>query len=249
MRHVPALRARLKMSARRCSDRQDAGVCASRRDSLEYLHHGPRNGHVTDGCQSNLAGFRSTAAPPGDVQSSPVIRCLSTKSVTSSACTWTRPSRRWCCAWMRRARYRRWTAHSRSCRWHQVFLSAERTTTCAMERRRCLRHWTLPRGGDWTVTQAPSQHGVLQFLRTIEANVPAQLDVHLVMDNYGTHKTPAVKAWFARHPRFHVHFTPTSASWLNQVERWFATLTEKYIRRGTHRSTRQFEQAIRQCRS
>ena len=86
----------------------------------------------------------------------------------------------------------------------------------------------------------------LQFLRTIDANVPPELDVHLVMDNYGTHKTPSIKAWFARHPRFHVHFTPTSASWLNQVERWFATLTEKYIRRGTHRSTRQLEQAIRQ---
>ena len=86
----------------------------------------------------------------------------------------------------------------------------------------------------------------LQFLRTIEASVPRQLDVHLVMDNYGTHKTPSIKAWFARHPRFHVHFTPTSASWINQVERWFATLTEKYIRRGTHRSTRQLEQAIRQ---
>jgi len=85
----------------------------------------------------------------------------------------------------------------------------------------------------------------LQFLRTIEANVPLGMDVHLVMDNYGTHKTPSIKAWFARHPRFHVHFTPTSASWLNQVERWFATLTEKYIRRGTHRSTRQLEQAIR----
>jgi transposase len=85
----------------------------------------------------------------------------------------------------------------------------------------------------------------LQFLRTIEANVPAELDVHVVMDNYGTHKTPAIKAWFARHPRFHVHFTPTSASWLNQVERWFATLTDKYIRRGTHRSTRQLESAIR----
>ena len=85
----------------------------------------------------------------------------------------------------------------------------------------------------------------LKFLRTIEANVPANLNVHLVMDNYGTHKTPSIKAWFARHPRFHVHFTPTSASWLNQVERWFATLTMKYIRRGTHRSTRQLEQAIR----
>jgi transposase len=85
----------------------------------------------------------------------------------------------------------------------------------------------------------------LHFLRTIEANVPAVLDVHLVMDNYGTHKTPAIKNWLARHPRFHVHFTPTSASWLNQVERWFATLTQNYIRRGTHRSTRQLEQAIR----
>ena len=86
----------------------------------------------------------------------------------------------------------------------------------------------------------------LQFLRTIEANVPPKLDIHLVMDNYGTHKTPTIKAWFARNPRFHVHFTPTSASWLNQVERWFATLTQNYIRRGTHRSTRQLEQAIRQ---
>ena len=85
----------------------------------------------------------------------------------------------------------------------------------------------------------------LKFLRTIEASVPPQLDVHLVMDNYGTHKTPTVRAWFARHPRFHIHFTPTSASWLNQVERWFATLTEKQIRRGTHRSTRQLEDAIR----
>jgi len=85
----------------------------------------------------------------------------------------------------------------------------------------------------------------LQFLRTIEASVPAALDIHLVMDNYGTHKTPKVRNWFARHPRFHVHFTPTSASWINQFERWFATLTEKQIRRGTHRSTRQLEQAIR----
>ena len=85
----------------------------------------------------------------------------------------------------------------------------------------------------------------LKFLRTIEANVPAMLDIHLVMDNYGTHKTAAIRNWLARHPRFHVHFTPTSASWLNQVERWFATLTQRCIRRGTHRSTRQLEQAIR----
>lgn len=85
----------------------------------------------------------------------------------------------------------------------------------------------------------------LKFLKIIDERVPDDLDVHLVMDNYGTHKTPAVKHWFVRHPRFHVHFTPTSASWLNQVERWFATLTQKQIRRGTHRSTQQLEKAIR----
>ena len=85
----------------------------------------------------------------------------------------------------------------------------------------------------------------LQFLRTIDANVPQTLEVHLVMDNYGTHKTPSVRGWFARHPRFHAHFTPTSASWLNMVERWFGLLSEKQIKRGTHRSTVQLEQAIR----
>jgi len=85
----------------------------------------------------------------------------------------------------------------------------------------------------------------LAFLRTIDECVPEKLEVHLVMDNYGTHKTPTIKGWLARHPRFHVHFTPTSASWLNQVERWFATLTERQIRRGTHRSTLELEQAIR----
>jgi transposase len=85
----------------------------------------------------------------------------------------------------------------------------------------------------------------LKFLAHLEANVPAGAQVHIVMDNYGTHKTPAVKRWFARHPRFHPHFTPTPSSWINQVERWFAEITRKQIRRGTHRSTRELEQAIR----
>jgi transposase len=85
----------------------------------------------------------------------------------------------------------------------------------------------------------------LKFLRTIEATVPADLAVHLVMDNSGTHKTATVRRWLVRHPRFHVHFTPTSASWINQVERFFATLTERQIRRGTHRSTIELERAIK----
>jgi transposase len=83
-----------------------------------------------------------------------------------------------------------------------------------------------------------------KFLDTIEAAVPADLAVHLILDNYGTHKTPLIHRWLARHPRFHLHFTPTSASWLNLVERWFALLTEKQIKRGAHQSTRALEAAI-----
>jgi transposase len=84
-----------------------------------------------------------------------------------------------------------------------------------------------------------------KFLDQIEAKVPADLDVHLVMDNYATHKTKPIRDWLAKRPRWHVHFTPTSASWLNQVERFFALLTEKQLRRGVHRSTRQLENDIR----
>jgi len=83
------------------------------------------------------------------------------------------------------------------------------------------------------------------FLDRIEQEVPAELDVHLVLDNYGTHKTELIRRWLLRHPRFTVHYTPTYSSWINQVERWFATLTEKQLRRGTHRSTNELEDAIR----
>jgi transposase len=82
------------------------------------------------------------------------------------------------------------------------------------------------------------------FLDTIEKNVQANLDVHLILDNYGTHKTQLIRDWLAKRPRFHLHFTPTSASWLNLVERWFALLTDKQLRRGVHRSTKELETAI-----
>jgi len=83
-----------------------------------------------------------------------------------------------------------------------------------------------------------------KFLDTIDAAVPADVAVHLILDNYGTHKTPLIHRWLARHPRFQLHFTPTSASWLNLVERWFALLTDKQIKRGAHTSTRALETAI-----
>ena len=94
----------------------------------------------------------------------------------------------------------------------------------------------------------PRRHRAVEFrkfLDRIDNAVPESLDLHLILDNYGTHKTPAIRAWLAKPPRYHVHFTPTGASWLNMVERWFAALTEKQIRRGTHRSTRQLETAIK----
>jgi len=84
----------------------------------------------------------------------------------------------------------------------------------------------------------------VKFLQQIDDSVPANLDVHVILDNLQTHKTPAAHRWFLRHPRFHVHFTPTYSSWLNQVERWFALLEQKALKRGVHRSTTELEKAI-----
>jgi transposase len=88
----------------------------------------------------------------------------------------------------------------------------------------------------------------LKFLNEIDAKVPREsgVEIHLILDNYGTHKTAAVKRWFLRHPEYHLHFTPTSSSWLNLVERFFAEITEKRIRRGAFRSVQALEQAIRE---
>jgi transposase len=85
-----------------------------------------------------------------------------------------------------------------------------------------------------------------KFLTAIDKTVPADLDVHLICDNYGTHKTPAIKAWLAKHPRFQIHFTPTGSSWINQVERWFAFLTDQLLRRGVHKSVAALEKDIRE---
>ena len=85
----------------------------------------------------------------------------------------------------------------------------------------------------------------LRFPKLIDAAVPDGLDLHLICDNYATHKTPEVKKWLLRHPRFHLHFTPTSSSWINLVERWFAELTNRKLRRSAHRSVTELEADIR----
>lgn len=84
----------------------------------------------------------------------------------------------------------------------------------------------------------------LDFLRAIEGTMPTDVAIHVVLDNYATHKTPAVQRWLAKRPRFHLHFTPTHASWLNQVERWFGLLTQRQLRRGAHTSVPALKQAI-----
>ena len=86
----------------------------------------------------------------------------------------------------------------------------------------------------------------LASLNEIDRQVPEDLDVHLTMDNYGTHKTEKVRAWFTARPRYHVDFTPTSASWINLVERFFALISQRWIKRGSHRSTRELEDSIRE---
>ena len=97
------------------------------------------------------------------------------------------------------------------------------------------------------IGQCHRRHRALEFrkfLDAIESGVPAELDVHLIAGNYATHKTALIRNWFAKRPRFHIHFTPTSASWLNLVERWFGLLTEKQLRRGVHQSSAELEAAI-----
>ncbi len=85
-----------------------------------------------------------------------------------------------------------------------------------------------------------------RFLDAIDAHVPADLDVHLIVDNYGTHKTAIIQRWLAKRPRVHLHFTPTYGSWMNLVERWFAALTTKQLRRGAHRSVAALKRAIQE---
>src|SRR5262249_18885994 len=112
--------------------------------------------------------------------------------------------------------------------------------TSAMAPRPCLPPSTCLTA----VSSASHRHReFLRFLRTIDRQTPADLDLHLIVDNYATHKTDAVKRWLKRHKRFNLHFTPTSASWLNMVERFFAEITRKRIRRGIFTSVAELETA------
>ena len=110
-------------------------------------------------------------------------------------------------------------------------------------------HTTGPPQTSRVIAQLRQRHRSVEFRRfldVIEAQVPTALDVHLILDHYGTHKTAILRRWLAKRPRFHVHFTPTYGSWLHLMERWFAELTNKRIRRGVFRSVKELETAIRE---
>ncbi len=120
------------------------------------------------------------------------------------------------------------------------------TTTSATARPACSPRWTWPPAGSTaacTAGTAPPEF--LTFLDQLDREIPDEHDVHLVLDNYATHKTPEIRRWLVRHPRFHLHFTPTSSSWLNLVERFFAEITTRLLRRGVHRSVTDLETDIR----
>ena len=148
---------------------------------------------------------------------------------------------------MRRARFRRWTGRSRCClcsrgKWSARTHDYKRNGTTSL-------FAALDLKTSRVISQFHQRHRSAEFrkfLDVIEAQVPADLDVHLILDNYGTHKTAIIRNWLAKRPRFHVHFTPTYGSWMNLVERWFAELTNKRIRRGAFRSVRELESAIRE---
>jgi len=123
-------------------------------------------------------------------------------------------------------------------------------TDAAPEQFRKAPYLRTPQETRWGMTTWDRQDRPLatefkKFLVTIDTTVPEDLDIHVVCDNYGTHKTPAIKGWLAKHPRVHMHFTPTGSSWLNQVERWFGFLTDQKIRRGAHKSVQALEADIR----
>ena len=155
----------------------------------------------------------------------------------SSASTSRRPSTPSCCASTRSPRSRRWTAASPCCPCGPARRRAAATTTQRHGTTSLFAALDIATGQVIGKCYRPPPGGrVPQVPRRDRGRRPRDLDVHLVMDNYATHKTPLIRNWLAKRPRWHVHLTPTSSSWLNQVERFFALITDKKIRRGIYRS-------------
>ena len=162
----------------------------------------------------------------------------------------TRQTGRWCFVWTKRAKSRRSTAADGCCPCARARLRAAPTTKRATAQPACSHPLTSPqiasaanatRDTSGETSVSPEVSEFRRFLDRIDAGMPQDLDIHLVMDNYDTRKTQLIRDWLAKRPRWHVYLTPTSASWLNQVERFFALIIEKQIRRGVHQSVTQLK--------
>jgi transposase-like protein/transposase len=224
-------------------------VALWRRRFLEFRLDGltdePRPGQprkISDAMVEEV--IAKTSDRPG---SSAGTRCSSKRSATSSGSISTRPSARSFCASMRSPRSKRWIAPRRSCRCAPACPSGathdyKRHGTSSL-------YAALDLSTGKVIGALHSRHRAIEFkkfLQTIDREVPDNLAVHLVLDNSSTHKTPAIKKWLLAHPRFQLHFTPTSSSWMNLAERWFGELTNKKLRRGAHRSVRALNADIRE---
>ena len=241
VRRTPPRRGASNRRTHRGSGPADAGRDAAGRDPLEPSLDGAGSGHAPRPFIAS-AGLRLAAAWLGDLQA--VERSLSwRRSATSSVCIWRAGS----CPGSLCRRKEPDPGLDRS----QPLLptrpgQAERRSHDYKTTARPLssRPSTSPRERSSAKVSAPSGPRVPQIPDLVEANVPADLDIHIVMDNYGTHKTKAIRDWFAKRPRWQAHFTPTSASWLKQVERWFGARLETNGDLRLHRSTKEPERTI-----
>lgn len=176
-----------------------------------------------------------------------MIRGLPKSWWTWWGCTWIHQNMPWCSPVMRRARFKRWTARRKVCRFILAGSRHSRMTTNVMGRRRCLLRSNWPEGRIISDGMPRHRHQEwIKFLKQIDAQTPSDLDLHLIVDNYATHKHPKVLNWLKRHKRFHIHFIPTSSSWLNVIERWFRDITQNRIRNGVFKSVEQLQAAIKQ---
>ena len=151
----------------------------------------------------------------------------------------------WCWLWMRRPRSRRSTAPSPSGPWGRGV--PERRTTEYVRHGTTNLYAALDVASGKVITKLTKSHRAAElvaFLAEVDKAVPKELACHVILDNYGTHKSEAVRKWLLAHPRFHFHFTPTYSSWMNLVERWFSELTTKLLRRSAHRSVTELTRSI-----
>ena len=197
------------------------------RDALDHAQHGGTRRPVESHDLADLADLRPAITLRGHVQTVGRPAICREGARHRGALSHSPRTTHLCCAWTREARCKRTTAPGRCCRCDRGFRRSRHMITFSAARPRCLPRSTSPPAKSLgSVIGHTGTRNSSSFLNRLDAELRPGGEVHVMMDNYGTHKTPKVARWFARHPRYHVHFTPTSASWLNQVER--------FLRRSPH---------------